>query len=272
VARNAGNAIVKGEIIACMDPDDIALPQRLTSQWVWMQANDVEVCGTWAEVFGAEQGEFWFPETHEGVKHELLFRIGMLHPTVMMRAYTVRETPYLEGIDHEDYELWTRLVLKYRTGNVPQVLLKFRRHSRQGSVVRRKGMAEDFRVYQQRYFTQLFPNRSEEYIPLAFLYSRRPFTNMSCLQKAGEWLVELAHTEIQDILLIRAMQNRWLAACRRSAQLGLGTYSLYRDYAPQFGVEIKGKQWALLLPCLLRQNTNSKTYQNMIRIKRLLRL
>ena len=85
-ALNAGVDLARGQLIARMDADDVAVPERLEVQLQWMRRTGVEICGGWIQQFGDRQGLVWFPETHEAIARELLFRCALMHPTVLTHA------------------------------------------------------------------------------------------------------------------------------------------------------------------------------------------
>src|SRR5262245_17472752 len=85
-ARNAAVGVAGGALIAYMDADDIALPERFATQLTWMRRTGVEVCGSCVKRFGDENSLLWFPEGHAAIRHELVFRIGILLPTLLIHA------------------------------------------------------------------------------------------------------------------------------------------------------------------------------------------
>jgi len=233
-AANAGIAAAKGAYIARMDADDIALPERFATQLAWMQHTEADICGSCIKTFGAESRLMWFPETHEAIRVEMLFRCALMQPTVMLRADIARKHPYTESLYFEDYELWTRLAPKYRMGNVPQVLLKYRTHHSQRHIVNAIAVRNELRTYCKTYYRTLFPdatNADERLV--ADIVCMESLKSLTELTKAGELLTGLA--EVNDQFLRKRMAERWMATCRRSAILGLGAYKVYQDKAAGFG-------------------------------------
>jgi hypothetical protein len=249
---NAGVTVAQGPLIAYMNNDDIAVPERLAIQLAWMRRMGVDICGSYIKMFGEEDSPLWFPETHEAICNELLFRCALLQPGVMLHAAIAKAHPYNEQADFEDYELWTRLAPRYRFGNVPQILLKYRRHPQQTSIryiepIER--IRENMHKYREPYFYTLFPDASaEDYAAIARVADGEPLSSLENLERAGAWLLRLAQTP--DRFLRDQMARRWWVACRRSAHLGLGCYRLYRRVAPQFGVAINTDTFALWADCV----------------------
>lgn len=268
-AANAGIAVARGKLIARMDADDIALPERFAVQLAWMQKTDVDICGSCIKRFGAEDGLIWFPETHEAIRHELLFRVGILHPTMIIRADILKKHPYDEKTYHDDYELLTRLAPIFRMGNVQQVLLKHRCHTQQSNVVYRDQFIAEQRQFRRTYFHTLFPQATtDDYTAIELAAEKTPAVNPVELELAGKWLARLAQTP--DNFLRERMARRWLATCQRSAHLGSACYRLYRQIAPEFGfAAIKG-QLKLRLMCTFRCGYESIAYKMLASAKRFL--
>ena len=147
VARtlNRGLAECRAPYTARADADDLYLPQRLTRQLAFLQANpDIAVvsCG-YREM--REDGELLGttrPPTDPAIiSFERLFLNRLLHPGVMFRTAPVRE---MGGYDPEywtaqDSELWARLARTARLANIAEPLVHYRVHAK--SVMRSRGEA-----------------------------------------------------------------------------------------------------------------------------------
>lgn len=228
-AANAGIAQARSEFIARIDHDDLALPHRLETQLAWMERTGVQGCGSWARAFGEKDAVWWYPETHDAIGRELLFRLSLIHSSVLVRADILRANPYREETILDDYELWTRLVPRYSFGNVPEVLTCYRCHSRQTHVVHGRRSREDFRRYRFRYFYQRFPGTPlPDYLALARVSDRLPMASLAELERAGEWLTELAKGP--DLRLRQRMAERWQQTCTCSAALGSAVEDVRRRY------------------------------------------
>lgn len=130
-ARNCGNRLAKGKYIAVMDSDDIALPERLQTQFDFMEQNhDIDICGSWMKNFGANDDILIFPQSHEEIKSSLFFNCCIGHPTAIFRNN--REILYSEERSCvSDYGLWCQKMNEVKFANIPGVLVLYRRHGNQ---------------------------------------------------------------------------------------------------------------------------------------------
>ena len=267
-AINKGVALARGDLIARMDADDISLPQRFEVQLAWMRKTGVQVCGSWIQNFGDEEGLVWFPETHDDIGRELVFRYALCQPTVLMHAEIPRAHPYREEAVFEGHELFTRLIERYRLGSVPAVLLKSRSHRRQAHVVEGAGCSTDARRCRPRLFSALYPDAEQPDIDaICALADNDPLSTLSELECAGGWLVRFAR-DSADPLIRRQMFRRWRFACRRSAHLGPDAYRAYARLRPEFGLAVPSGDRALWAACALRVTWNSRVDRGLRRIRR----
>jgi glycosyltransferase involved in cell wall biosynthesis len=136
VALNEGVAAARGQFIARMDADDISLPQRFEKQHAHMLAHpDCVLLGAQIELIDPLGLRIAFDNrqlTHEEIDADLMKGRGgsVVHPVCMMRTETVRKIgAYQEKYNNsEDLDLFLRLAEVGRIENLPDVLLKYRRH------------------------------------------------------------------------------------------------------------------------------------------------
>ena len=153
-ALNEGLGLARGELIARMDADDVALPQRFEIQAAYLRAHPAVVCvgGQIMKIDAA--GRDLYP-CHEGMDHEAIQDLALTgscplaHASVMMRRAAVLAVGgYREEFTHaEDIDLWLRLGEGAgRMANLPQVILKYRIHDKSVSEVRQYQQLERSRV------------------------------------------------------------------------------------------------------------------------------
>jgi glycosyltransferase involved in cell wall biosynthesis len=231
-AANLGIRTARGAFIARLDHDDEMLPERLATQLAWLETTGADLCGSQAEIFGAEDGVYWFPESHDAIRVELLFRPSVLQPSMLARAAVLTAHPYLEDVYLDDYELLTRLAFACRLSNVPTVLQRYRRHANQTHRVHNARATREFRKYRFRYFFSLFPAASpQDYLAVARVSDRHPPTTLDELERAGVWLARFA--EIPDATLREYLHRRWTALCERGTHLGQEAVAgLHARFAP----------------------------------------
>lgn len=133
-----GRALAKGikfcnnDIVARMDTDDIALPNRFELEYKYLKEHpEVSVVGSNIQEFNDDNTLFArkeMPITSSDIKKYIKYRNPLNHMTVMFRKSDVllagnyRHFPLLE-----DYELWNRMLAKgYLFHNLPYVLVKVR--------------------------------------------------------------------------------------------------------------------------------------------------
>jgi glycosyltransferase involved in cell wall biosynthesis len=136
---NRGIQISKGDYIARMDADDIAVSSRLSSQLDFLEnVKDIDIIGSYVEAFGDSKVRIWaFPETKEDCDAALLFLNPLAHPAVMFRRRILEDIGLydLSFNYDQDYELWARASASHGISNLKNVLLKYRIHGNQmGSV------------------------------------------------------------------------------------------------------------------------------------------
>lgn len=238
-ALNVSAKMARGQYVAYMTADDLALPQRFVEQLAWLRQSRTDVGGTCTHCFGDTGGFIWFPEAHDALCRELLFRCPFLLPTVMLRADILKEHSFDEQALFQEYELWTRLAPHYRLGNLQRVLVHYRRHPQQDSARNITKLVAEHLAIAQRYFNRLYPNASSaERERHRRIIHQEPFLTIEDLESAGLWLIELSDSP--ENLLRQGMALRWQRACRASSTLGDAADQLYQKLLPQFRLEHDG--------------------------------
>ena len=151
--------IARGEWIARMDQDDIALPNRFERQLQWLKQTNTDICGSWVRRFGTfDKRVVRLKQTDESIKMEMLFCSPFAHPSVMMRTALVKHLRYDKSREKaEDYDLWERAAeAGFKMTNVPEVLLLYRVHSGQISNQAATHQLQQSQEIRRRYWNFVF--------------------------------------------------------------------------------------------------------------------
>lgn len=236
---NAVIPMTRGPFIAFMDSDDVALPHRFRVQMDWMEEKRLDLCGVQVESFGSEldlldvQNSITrLPTSHEVIAREMLFQVPLWRSALMLKAKVAQKNPFNKTMDCTDCEWPYRVVQRCLTGNVPQVLLRARRHGQNLTTIRNAGHRIDATKSHFQYFYSLYPRTPlPDYIALCRVIDQVPMTSLDELARAGRWLVELAR--YPDEGLQKRMDRRWQSTCKRSNGLTGGVSEIYRRFQTQ---------------------------------------
>lgn len=132
-ALNEGLKHCSYELVARMDTDDIAKPNRFQMQLeVFEKYPDVDVCSAWIDEFEGDVNHVVsvrkLPERHGNIAVYARSRCPVNHPVVMFKKSAVLSAG---GYQHfplfEDYYLWVRMLMNgARFYNIQESLLFFR--------------------------------------------------------------------------------------------------------------------------------------------------
>lgn len=200
-SRNIGIEKAKGQYIAVMDADDIALPTRLEKQLLYLQSNeDVSAIGT-AFMFSDTKQQWTHPTDAEVVRTTLLERNCFMHASLMVRSDVLRQ---LDGYNEQyeyaaDYDLLCRIALNGKILNIPDILMIYRRHSEQISnkyARLQKMCADQIRMNYQYSFSRMYNDKVDIYSishwgigRIISLYIYAQYKNDHKLEEQADWLL-----------------------------------------------------------------------------------
>ena len=128
--------LARGEYIAQMDNDDIALPQRLEKTCAYLDSHpEVDYVGGWQEYF--PKYKLWAPPQQFGYL-ELFQFCPICHSTLLYRKSTVEKYNLYYDTNFKaamDYELWSRVLRVAKVVNLPEVFLRYRWYDANTSII-----------------------------------------------------------------------------------------------------------------------------------------
>jgi hypothetical protein len=149
-ARNRCVSLARGRLFAWMDGDDISLPARLAQQVAFLETNpEVSVVGTDVipmDTSSRRYGTPWVPPSDPGViEWGLLFGTPVVNGTTMVRREVYEgASGYNEELPvAEDYEFWLRQSRSIRLANLNKVLLVYRRHGGNTTLMQRRSSTQE---------------------------------------------------------------------------------------------------------------------------------
>jgi glycosyltransferase involved in cell wall biosynthesis len=131
---NRGIELARAEIIARMDADDVAAPERLELQYDFLRQNpEIVLVGSNVELIDSEGrslGKRSVITGPENIRRVFFYYGPHRHPTTMFRKEAVESIGgYRDYLVCQDIDLYFRLILSgMKTDNLPAVLLKYRVH------------------------------------------------------------------------------------------------------------------------------------------------
>jgi glycosyltransferase involved in cell wall biosynthesis len=159
--KNQGIEIARGEYVAMMDADDIAMPNRLEAQLcAFEEEPGLDVVGSNIEVInadGAVCGRRQYPTQHREIIRAMPYFVPFCHPSTTIRRSTLLAAGgyHDNGFPIEDYELWSRLALRHaRFANVERRCLQYRIHHGQVKAKRLRDCIRGVLAVKTRYWKE----------------------------------------------------------------------------------------------------------------------
>lgn len=223
-SRNRGLEIASGTYYAPFDADDVALPGKFHKQISFLKRNPAfGIVGCRAyhiDGSGNRLPSRWrLPASPGQIPPILLFRNYFVHSAVVMRRSALPGHGYISGYTWgEDYEMLTRIDLKWKMWNIPEYLVEYRitRESEIKNGLREISVCEA--AILQNLYKKLEITLSDHQIELLLrLRESRPDFNHSQRQEIEKLFVQIfrqnqVHKIYNQFSLTRVLANRWLKA------------------------------------------------------------
>ncbi len=129
---NRGIDLCNGKYVARIDCDDEWSPDKLKKQVEFLeQHKEYVMVGTWTKILIFEQ-ENKNPHqakyiTYDEIRKNILKYNFIVHSSIVIRMEIIKEEKYsYKWLHIEDYELWLRLLRKYKVYIIPEKLTMYR--------------------------------------------------------------------------------------------------------------------------------------------------
>lgn len=230
-ALNKGLDHARGAFIARMDADDLSLPIRLSRQHAWLTTSGVDLCGSWFIEFGQGLARtVRWPYQEPALRAAMLFQNSICHPTVMGRREVFEKFRYREEYRlAEDYDLFARASAEFRIANIPESLLRYRRHAQQITQAKRESMEQVTRRIRLEalHAQQIYPT-AEELRLHNLIRAPSSITAIGDLAGIETWLLKLYALQ-KSPQAKHVVASQWVRACIRAAPLGKRMWSAFRS-------------------------------------------
>ena len=139
-SRNKLIDLAKGEYLAVFDHDDICRPERFAKEVAYLDAHpECGVIGGWTKPTNGTPNIY--PESDHAIKLAMVEGASVWHPASMIRRSALDAAKARYEADYspvEDYMLWMRLLPHTDFHNLQEVVLDYRWHEGNTSVVRKR--------------------------------------------------------------------------------------------------------------------------------------
>jgi len=145
--RNRGLDLARGRYVANLDSDDLVEPEWLAKGVAFLEANsNVALVGVgkrpMSGISSPAQSFRYRPRAPEAIRARLLFRSCITNSSLIARTEVMRAFRYDESFPVvEDFELFARLADRYDLANLPDRLMRVRRH--RGRVTHRRDLVTE---------------------------------------------------------------------------------------------------------------------------------
>lgn len=175
-ALNRGLAEIETALIARLDADDLAMPERLEKQVAFMSAEpNIDVCGTAMEMFydagNMEPRILAKPTNDSAIKTALVQYSALSHGSAIFRKSFFDDIGPFDGrFDFaEDYDLWCRgALLGKHYANLSEPLTRYRQHAAQVGQQKRQLQYERDMAIKRKYISALLGGASPGFLPEIF--------------------------------------------------------------------------------------------------------
>ncbi|RGN31224.1 glycosyltransferase [Bacteroides oleiciplenus] len=220
-----------GRYIARMDADDVSLPERLETQYLFLEKKrDVVICGSWGYLFKNMHVSFCgikrTPCNDQEVAVFSLFANPIIHSSVMIRKEFLEQEAYdVKFKKAQDYVLWGRAICENRSiYNIPVPLIKYRISSMQISSNFTNEQCITANEVRKRLLQRLLP-----VVTMSEVNLHNQICNLQCLDgynilHVEKWLCRMKELLVKfyplnEQYICTLISSYWVNSCIRGGQI-----------------------------------------------------
>lgn len=176
---NRGIELAEGKYIALLDHDDLMMPERLKTQYEYMESHpEVAVCGGYMQAFGWYSRVMRVPLAYSDILKAMVFDNPVMNPSAFIRKCVLEEygIRYSHGYSFAaDLKLWTDIIRVGKIVNLPEIMTRYRTSPEQTSIKYQAAMeeaSERIHLEMVEYFLDLvkedsvyYPILMDEFLP-----------------------------------------------------------------------------------------------------------
>ena len=219
------------EYIARFDADDLMYPERLATQIKYMEANNIDLVGSYVTSIGKYRRSKLtkYPIGDKAIRMQLLFQSAFCHPSTIFTRKALGDLRYDASVKYaEDYDLWVRMSPTTIMANIDRPLLYYRKHSQQISSNTSQQNHDAGKIRLQALKNLDIGFSTEEAGIHSHLRYSNAYSSKETLKKAEEWLIKLMN-HFNDSAEIEQIKNEWYLCCVRATHFGLWTWKTYQQ-------------------------------------------
>ncbi len=231
-AHNRGIDLARGHYLAMLDHDDCSYPERLATQVAFLDGHpDFALVGGWAEIMDEEgrtvRKQKRYALSPDEIRVNLIFQCALFHPSIMARREIMQRYRYSERFSiSDDFDLFVRLARTFKLGNVPEVLVRHRRHRARTSYTKAHlKESENVTIFADQ-MSDLGVSYTEDDLKRHFILGQMKtleFTpDLDYLNWAESWLGQLQTANQRTLrypepAFSRVLRQTWLKLCWRAS-------------------------------------------------------